>query len=285
MSSLTRTQIDQYWRDGFLFPLQLLSSAEALTARQQLEEMERDYPDRAALNRCLLLNAHYSFPFVHQLAVHPSIVAAVQSILGPNILAWGSELFAKEPGSTSYVGWHQDLFYWGMGSIDHEVTAWIALSEASPANGCMQYLPGSHLTDELVEPIETFAKDNALSRGQELPIDIDDNATVDVCMQPGQVALHHGRMYHASGANPSGQRRLGLTIRYVTPDVQPSVLGYDYATLVCGENSSDKFRILPPPRVDMGEAERERFELVAEHQSALYVRPEETRQPFWDRNA
>ena len=283
MASLTEKQLESYRQDGFVFPLDLFSTEETEVIRSELFHVEEDSQDPLTLKRYLSLNAHYVFPFAARVASHPPLLDAVESILGPNLMVWGSELFAKDGHSPSYVSWHQDLTYWGLGATDHQVTAWLALSDVDQSNGCMRFVPGSHKPVELLDPIETFAPNNELSRGQELPLTIHDDQTVDVCLAAGQVSLHHGRLYHASGPNESHQRRLGLTIRYITPDVIPSKLGKDYAMLVRGENRSAQLETLPPPRETLGEAERERFEMVAAHQNLLYEKPGDQQPHKFDR--
>ena len=48
------------------------------------------------------------------------------------------------------------------------------------------------------------------------------------------MSLHHGKCLHASGKNNSKDRRIGLAIRYVTPDVRNKENGHDFAMLVRG---------------------------------------------------
>ena len=90
------------------------------------------------------------------------------------------------------MSWHQDLTYRGMGETDHEVTAWVALSPATEASGCMRFVPGSH-RQSIVEHTDTFAGDNLLSRGQEIAVEVDENDAVAAVLRPGQMSLHHGR--------------------------------------------------------------------------------------------
>ena len=52
-------------------------------------------------------------------------------------------MFTKEPQSPKIVSWHQDLTYWGLDDAT-EITYWVALSDASVASGCMQFVAGSH---------------------------------------------------------------------------------------------------------------------------------------------
>src|SRR5207244_8402328 len=81
--------------------------------------------------------------WMHALAWHPAILEAVESLIGPNILVFTSTWFIKEPESTAIAAWHQDATYFGLRPYVH-VTAWLALTEATAENGCMEFLPGSH---------------------------------------------------------------------------------------------------------------------------------------------
>jgi len=278
---LTCEEIASYERDGFLFPIQVLARDEAAWFRSALESLEADYRGAYPLKRYLALNAHCVLPFVHQIVSHPKILDVVESLLGPDILVWGSEIFIKEANSPSFVSWHQDLTYWGMGSIEEEVTAWLALSDVCPENGCMRFVAGSHRND-LLEHEDTFAADNVLFRGQVLPVEIGETEATDVCLSPGQLSVHHGRMFHASGPNRSGQRRIGVAMRYITPDVVPQTLGRDFAMLVRGQNRSEFFDLVPPPATSLGQEELRRFERILAHQEALYIKESEARAGKWD---
>ncbi len=282
--SLTPEQVSAYERDGFLFPIRVLSRGEAGAFRAELERLEAGCRGAHPLGRYLALNAHCVLPFVHRIVTHPAILDAVEAVLGPDLLVWGSEVFIKEPQSTTYVSWHQDLAYWGMGSTDQEVTAWLALTEVFPENGCMRFVAGSH-NKALLRHEETLARDNVLFRGQVLPVEIDESRAVEVRLSPGQLSLHHGRMFHASGPNRSEQRRIGVAVRYITPDVVPQQLERDYALLARGQNRSARFDLIPPPGATLGRDELQRFEAIASHQEALYVRAGEARTAKWDRLA
>lgn len=64
--------------------------------------------------------------------------------MAPNILLWNAGFFIKEPHTSDYVGWHQDLRYWGLDDDSRELTAWIAVGDVTEANGAMKFIPGSH---------------------------------------------------------------------------------------------------------------------------------------------
>ena len=248
-TSLTPSQQAAYERDGYLFPLDIMSPQEARTARDELEALERNTPDGTlplALDRYFRVNAHVVLPLAARIAGDPRILEAVSGVLGENLLVWGCEFFIKEPRTDKIVSWHQDLTYWGLGETDHEVTAWLALSDVSVASGCMRFVAGSH-KQAIVPHTDTFHQDNLLSRGQELAVEVDEADAVNVELKPGQLSLHHGRIFHASGPNVSDDRRIGMAIRYLRPEVRQLVAAKDYAMLVRGIDRNDHWTHIAPP--------------------------------------
>lgn len=247
----SRDIADRFARDGYAFPLDVLSREQAATYRRELEALERRAQGRKLGNKSQLNYPHVIFRFAHEIVTHPKILDAVEAILGPDILVWGSTFFVKEPHTDSFVSWHQDLRYWGLDS-DAEVSAWLALSPVTEANGCMRFVPGSH-KGELFPHSDTFAGDNFLTRGQEAVVEIDEADTVPVPLEPGQASFHHGKLLHGSGANRSDERRIGFAINYISTDVRQVVAHEDFAMLVRGEDRHGHFRLVPPPEADLSD--------------------------------
>jgi len=187
---------------------------------------------------------HLVFPEIDAMVRNEQVLDAVAQVLGDDILCWNFSAWIKEPQTTSFVSWHQDLNYWGLDDID-EVTAWIALSPANEASGCMRFIKGSHL--ERIEHRDTFAKDNMLTRGQEVEVDVDENDAVSIELEPGQMSLHHGLLMHASGPNSTDDRRIGIAIRYIKPSMKQVEGDGDYAVLVRGEDRFGHFRLADAP--------------------------------------
>jgi ectoine hydroxylase-related dioxygenase (phytanoyl-CoA dioxygenase family) len=134
-----------------------------------------------------------------------------------------------------------------MDGTDHEVTAWVALSPATVESGCMKFVPGSHRRT-IVPHIDTFAADNLLSRGQEIAVEVDEAEAVPVVLRPGQMSLHHGRLFHASGPNVTDDRRIGFVVRFIRPDTPKAGKGRDYAMLARGcDRSLTRINMAPPP--------------------------------------
>ncbi len=235
-----------YESNGYHFPLPVLTEAQAVRYRAELESMEACYQDKPELRKLAIGQSNSLIPFVDEICRSDAVLNPVKEILGPNILVWNSSFFIKEPHTTDFISWHQDLTYWGL-TDSHEVTAWIALSEASIQSGCMKFVPGSHLGD-IVEHKDTFESNNLLSRGQELAVEVDEDEAIAVILKPGEMSLHHGKVFHGSHCNQSDDRRIGLAIRYITPDMKQTIDSKTDATLVAGVDEYNNFNLQGTPR-------------------------------------
>lgn len=242
-------QAQIYWKQGYLCPIPVLTPEEAAKAKREFEAFETMLADtnlRENPAAYVRTNVEVLLPAADRIARDPRILDRVERILGPDIMVWSSEFFVKEPRSDKIVSWHQDLTYWGLGETDGEVTAWVALSDVTQENGCMRFVPGSH-TQAIVAHTDTFADDNLLSRGQEIACEVDETKAVHIELRPGEMSLHHGRMFHASGPNMSDARRIALVIRYVKPQVKQHIADRDFAMLVRGANRAQNFIDFSPP--------------------------------------
>ncbi|MFT5639279.1 MAG: phytanoyl-CoA hydroxylase, partial [Paracoccaceae bacterium] len=213
--------IEQYWQDGFLFPLPTGQTTKVADWRCKFEQMEQDWLSAdlpLPLNSYKRLNAQCVMPLAFEIANDAAILDLVEGVLGPDILLYSVEFFVKEPHTNHVVTMHQDLTYWGMGAIDGLVTAWVPLSPATPASGCMDFVRASH-KNPILPHQDTYAESNLLSRGQEIAVDVADADKVAIELHPGQISLHHGLTIHGSGPNTSADRRIGAAVRYLTPAI------------------------------------------------------------------
>lgn len=269
---LTDEQVGRYQADGYLFPLDAFNGPQV---EMILAELAQAQTDAIALDlesewpRLSRNNAHYLLPFVYQVATAPRLLDPVASILGPDLLLWSAEFFIKGARSDKIVTWHQDLTYWGLGETDEEVTAWVALSEVNLESGCMRFVPGSH-RQRILPHRDTFDPANLLSRGQEVAVEVDENQAVNVELHPGQMSLHHGRMFHASGPNCSGHDRIGLVFRFLTPRVRQLVSQRDYAMQVRGIDDQGHWIHVAPPTRNFAAADLALYERIrADQRGAL----------------
>ena len=109
---LTARQIEQFSEFGFCSPVRVLSADEAAGTRARLEAHEASIG--GPIGPAHRTKSHYLFTWVDDLMRNDKVLDAVEDLIGPNILCWGSIFWIKEAQSPSYVGWHQDLQYWGL---------------------------------------------------------------------------------------------------------------------------------------------------------------------------
>ena len=206
---LSQAEQEQYRHDGFIFPVRILDVAETANHRRRLEEIETKYGLMHYRHKPYLLMKSTS-----EIALNPPLLDAVEDLLGPDILLWDGAYVIKEPRNTKYISWHQDLTYWGLDG-EELVTAWVALSPSTPESGCMKMLPGSYLEGENPNH-DTYGKNNILHRSQDLEMEVDEDKAVNIELQPGEASLHHGWVAHVSHPNKSDDRRIGLSLQYLT---------------------------------------------------------------------
>ena len=253
--SLTPAQAETFWRDGYVFPTRVLDRETALVHGQRFESLRDEYDGHLPRPFADYARTNFHLVSTHAaaLARHPAILDAVESLLGPDLLVWMVELIVKPPHTDKILTMHQDLNYWGFDHADREVTAWVALTDASIANGAMSFVRGSHRLGS-VEHHDTYGANNLLSRGQQISVDYDPADEVPVELTAGEVSLHHGLTVHGSGPNTTDDPRVALVIRYITPEMGKSGDVRDYAMLVRGADRHNQLIKVAGPERDFDPA-------------------------------
>jgi non-haem Fe2+, alpha-ketoglutarate-dependent halogenase len=254
---LTPAQVEQYKRDGYVHPIRIMSEGKAAELRARLEAYEASTggPLRGEVRH----KSHLLFTWLSDLVHDETVVGAVSDLYGPDLFCWSSTFFIKEPRNPAFVSWHQDSTYWGL-DRQEIVTAWIALSPSTRENGAMEVIPGTHTMSQIPHR-DTFARDNLLTRGQEVAVEVDPAKAVTIELRPGEMSLHHVLIVHGSAPNPSGIRRIGFAARYLPTSLRQISGERDSATLVSGSDAFGNFEHEPRPARDLDP------EFVALHRS------------------
>ncbi|MBN1205566.1 MAG: phytanoyl-CoA dioxygenase family protein [Myxococcaceae bacterium] len=159
---------------------------------------------------------HQQFPWAYALAAAPALVERIEMILGAPCCIWASEFWAKAPFSRMDVPWHQDDVFWPSPN-GGTFSAWIALTEASPTNGGLALVPGSHRKKWEHQPVDSAL--GGLDQGVP-PELIPQEAIFAPTLSPGEALLFDERSLHASPPNPSARPRVAFSVRY-TRDPSP----------------------------------------------------------------
>ena len=245
-ATLTRGQIEQFNRDGYITGIRIFDEEEILALRGYFD---------ALLARVLasgqdsysIKTAHLLYGRVHDLLTDPRIVARVTDLLGENVIGWGSHFFCKLPGDGRTVGWHQDAGYWPL-SPTKAVTVWLAIDDADVENACMRFIPGSHhyghLTYQLTEESDPSLLNQVVPEAETF------GAPVDNVLRAGEVSIHSDLLLHGSEMNASTRRRCGLTLRYTPTDVRAGMDWNQKGVWVSGADPSGHWANQPRPDKD-----------------------------------
>lgn len=263
--SLTADQVRRYEQEGYLTALRALGREETARFRACFEEYERSLGDKLDLlppkdHRLFFTDPHKFLHWAYDLGTRPAVLDAVESLLGPDLLLWSTQFFPKRPRDPTYISWHQDGTYWAL-DPPKVCTAWIALTRSVEANGCLRVVPGSH-TSRLPHH-DTFDTDNALTRGQEIAVDVPEEKALSLVLAPGEMSIHHVGTVHGSMANTSDEPRIGFALVFIAPEVRQTVDGPP-AMLVRGEDRFGHFSLESPPgELIAAELESRRLAVVA----------------------
>ena len=238
MTYLSSNQLKQYEDEGYISPIEVLSSSEALEAREEIELIEKKIPNE--IDKSGRYNVHLISPKLDSIVHNSKILDAVESIIGNNILVCSTTLFIKNPNEQGFVSYHQDAKYIGL-EPHNWVTAWVALTDSNENNGCMRMWPKSHI--DIKDHNEKFNEGNLLTRGQTVE-NVPENEVKTVELKAGQMSLHHPRIVHGSGINKSNDRRIGFVIQsYIGTNVKQT-LGQNGVQIARGEDKFNHHQVI-----------------------------------------
>jgi len=223
-NSLTPDQIERYRRDGFVVIEGFLDPVELNEWRRCTEEAIQvrlgetglhnqgspdDYYAQVFLQALKLADVHEG---MRRLMHDPCLGKLAADLAGVNgIRIWHDQALIKPPFGNP-TGWHCDNPFWSFSSRD-AISLWVALDDATLANGCLWYLPGTHKTATF-DPVGIGKNQRELFKQYPEWMEIEPVA----CDCPvGSAVLHNGLTAHGAGANMTNRPRRAMTCAYM-PD-------------------------------------------------------------------
>ncbi|MFN0123107.1 MAG: phytanoyl-CoA dioxygenase family protein [Blastocatellia bacterium] len=244
--NLTREQIEQFNRDGYINGVRLFSADEIAGHRCYFDGLLTRVLD-AGQDNYSIKSAHLLYGRVYDLLTDARIVAYVKDLLGEDVIGWGSHYFCKLPGDGRTVGWHQDAGYWPL-SASRAVTVWLAIDDADVENACLRFIPGSHhyghLTYMLTEESDPSILNQVVPEAERF------GSPVDNVLKAGECSLHSDLLLHGSEKNVSSRRRCGLALRYTMADVRAGMDWNQKGVIVSGADPTGHWTNPPRPAVD-----------------------------------
>lgn len=138
-------------------------------------------------------------------------------------LDWFCHAIIKPAMVGLHTPWHQDVGYDPV-LRRPGCSIWLSLDGASPASGCLRFVPGSHRGPILQhEPVDATAGVEGLAA-----VGVSIDTWVDVPARAGDGSVHDHRTLHGAGPNTSDRSRTGFVLvgiaRHPRGPIPPSTL-------------------------------------------------------------
>lgn len=201
MMSLALGEHSDY--DGILFEAAAVDRLESLTVEQRLDAI-RKFAD--------FVNHE---PRLRALSQHPKLLPVLEDLLDNREPKMFQDMgLIKPPRIGREKPWHQDFAYFNLAQGTPVVGVWIALDEATVANGCMRLLDGAHKGG----PIIHWKRRDWQICDTEVYEQHRRYRSVAVPLKPGGLMLFDGLLPHGTPHNNSGERRRALQYHYCPAD-------------------------------------------------------------------
>jgi hypothetical protein len=247
--SLSSLELERFQREGLLTDFQLYSAERAGPIRAALREV-LTLPSTAPCHQLfpladrLVFDRHLDRRLVYELCTLPQVIRPIKQILGDDVMLFRSQFFDKPPHGPE-IPWHQESYYWGVER--GWVTMWLAVDEATPENGAMRVITGSH--SHTREHLPVPPNSNYRSTFTRAAIPRESDRIVDCSMPAGHFMLFDD-LLHNSLSNSTALPRLSVVARYARSDfamVQGLVYPGQGCVMVSGHNRDSGLRFLSPP--------------------------------------
>lgn len=247
---LRASEIAAYHRDGYLSLAGFLSEPEILPIESVYSSfMNREIPVPGR-DFCDMSAADFNTPFEEWNLInamlpsryHPALRGNLFEVRAAHVVrqlfpAEGDrfgldydQLLAKKPGRSAAVfAWHADMAYWPLTRDTRTATFSLALDSTTRANGCLRFVPGSHLT-QTIRKHKPLNSDRSKAHAIACEV-LPDEPVVHLEIPRGGVTIHNEFVVHGSGGNETqGWRRTYVAaFRSVETIAQERAAGFTHS--------------------------------------------------------
>ena len=172
-----------------------------------LDTLELRLPEEQSLAK--IAHALHCFnPVFNEITTSERVKDVYRAINFVNPTVVQSMIIFKNPKVGGAYSAHQDASFL-YAEPQHLAGVWIALDDATPENGCLEFIPGSHswpVKRRLVQTNSTNEGDDLLEWTAHV-LETRDEQFVRVPVKKGDMVLIHGKVVHRSAANESEKPR------------------------------------------------------------------------------
>ncbi len=262
MGTLSQSDIDAFWRDGYLVVANAVSADQLAALKNDFEAwVEQSRRQRAPfgdtldgrprfdlepghsesqpalrrVNAPIEISAAY-----HDVMLNSRMTDCVTDLVGPNVKLHHTKINSKLPGAATAVKWHQD-FPFTPHSNDDLVTALLMVDDVNEMNGALEVAPGSHKGG-----LHSLWHDGRFTGAVTETVADECASKSTLCTgNAGSVCLMHTRLLHGSSANTSAHPRTLFICVYSAEDAvacSPNPVPHRYEGLLVRGERTNKVR-------------------------------------------
>jgi len=207
MTTLTKQQIEQYRRDGYILAGTVLTKLQLDQIRDFLATLPVRPEDKGTL---FFTQSRGKSAVLAEVAARGPQVSLIRQLVGDNLRCWYDQFVVKPPLESGGVfPWHQDNGY-TRPNPDNNVTVWIALDDVHEKNGCVWVVPESHH-----QGLVPHLKKSETS--WHIEVDVPGNG-IPVVLKAGEAVIFTGYTLHRSLGNQTDRPRRALFLEYCDAD-------------------------------------------------------------------
>jgi len=250
MPSLDEAQIEHYHEHGYVIVPGVMTDAEMERFRARARELAHGDLPEAAANRLVkdisfakglrplpedpehaiwkIMNPdRFDATFRDAMRV-PAVLDAVESLLGPDLLAFLLMFIYKPPHVEQSVHpFHQDAAYFPFKPQSLCCGVWIPLDSVDEANGTLTIVPGSHRRDVIQHEMREGINFGALAAAGVEGNEEEHARSMPVEIPAGDCLLFNTKLLHRSGGNRTDRHRRVITLHMASAKCEPTGLQFN----------------------------------------------------------
>lgn len=157
--------------------------------------------------------AGYCSALIRSLPFCPRVVATVSALIGPEIAHHLDQIFLKPANVGKGTGWHQDNAYFKIRDPLKGTAMWIAIDDATAANGTMRVVPRKFK--------DTLTHDRDPNSDHHISCRVDEDEAVTVELAAGGALFFCYGTPHTTGDNTTARDRAGLAYHFINVAFAP----------------------------------------------------------------
>lgn len=223
--AVTDPQLAQFLQEGYAVFPNFFNAAELAALQAELARFKREGLGRNVATdgdgkthsttkiNYQIIPLNDKSALMRALPFHPKVIAVVSELLGGPFVRQLDQIFLKPGRTGAGTDWHTDNAYFRISDPSKGTAMWIALHDATLANGTLHVIPGSFR--------EQFEHERDLNSDHHIHMRADEDRAVPIEIAAGGAIFFNYGTAHGTKANNTDRERAGLAFHFLRSDFIP----------------------------------------------------------------